>query len=135
MTTDRKTMTTSQMIASLQHCLQQNGDRPVYFTDGFHRYGANCHAESAPNFSSPQAVLVKAFNLETGIDEFEAPVRAAKALYNAADSLMKNEDFFNLVVNGHLMDDVTKLATTKHFLDALPAIYEKHRLAIKKVTD
>ncbi|WP_124800646.1 hypothetical protein [Paraburkholderia phosphatilytica] len=72
---DRKTLTCSEMIKALEHMIATHGDRPVYFTDGFFRYGVNCHPESAPNFDSSKAFLVKAFNLETGRNGPNEPLK------------------------------------------------------------
>lgn len=70
----RETLKASELIRILQQSLEMYGDRPVYFSDGFHRYGATCHAESAPNFDAPKAMLMKAFNLDTGIDGPRRPL-------------------------------------------------------------
>ena len=70
----RKTMKASEVIAAMQSMIQQHGDREVFFSDGFGRFGVNMHPESAPNFDSPKAFLVKAFNLETGKNGPDAPL-------------------------------------------------------------
>jgi len=71
---NRSTMRASDVIRTMQHFIEQYGDRPVYFSDGFFCYGMTCHAASAPNFDSPQAMLIKAFSLVTGIDGPNAPI-------------------------------------------------------------
>lgn len=71
----RNTMQASELVKVLQSSIEQYGDRPVFFTDGFHRHGLTCHAESAPNFDSPKAMLVKAFSLDTGIDGPREPMK------------------------------------------------------------
>ncbi len=71
---NRETMKASDVIRAMQHCIEHYGDLPVYFTDGFFRYGAHCHAESAPNFDAPNAMLVKAFSLTTGMDGPRTPI-------------------------------------------------------------
>lgn len=71
---NRETMKASDVVRTMQAFIEQHGDRPVYFSDGFFRYGMTCHAESASNYDSPQAVLVKAFSLVTGMDGPAAPI-------------------------------------------------------------
>lgn len=71
---ERRTMKASELVKVLEASIKEYGDRPVFFSDGFHRHGVTCHAESAPNFCSPQAMLVKAFSLETGIDGPRCPM-------------------------------------------------------------
>lgn len=71
---NRKTMKASELIRALESFIEQHGDRPVHFSDGYFRYGMTCHAESAPNFDSPKAVLIKAFSLVTGRDGPNSPI-------------------------------------------------------------
>lgn len=71
---NRETMMASDVIRAMQHSIEQFGDRPVYFTDGYFRYGMACHPESAPNFDSPKAMLLKAFSLVTGRDGPNSPI-------------------------------------------------------------
>lgn len=71
---NRETMKASDVVRAMQHFIEQHGDRPVYFSDGFSRYGMTCHAESAPNFDSPKCMLVKAFSLVTGRNGPNAPI-------------------------------------------------------------
>jgi len=70
----RETLQASELIKILQESIERYGDRPVYFSDGFYRYGATCHAESAPNFDAPKAMLVTTFSLDTGIDGPRRPL-------------------------------------------------------------
>ncbi|MBU0521635.1 MAG: hypothetical protein KJ643_05245 [Gammaproteobacteria bacterium] len=70
----RETLKASELVRVLQESIKLYGDRPVFFSDGFHNYGATCHAESAPNFDAPKAMLVKAFDLESGIDGPRRPL-------------------------------------------------------------
>ena len=70
----RETMKASDIIRAMEHFIKHHGDRPVYFTDGFFRYGVTCHAGGAPNFDSPSCVLVKAFSLVTGSDGPSEPI-------------------------------------------------------------
>jgi hypothetical protein len=74
MATERKTMKASEVIAAMQQMVQQHGDREVFFSDGYFRYGVTTHPESAPNYDSSKAFLVKAFNLETGKNGPDQPL-------------------------------------------------------------
>ena len=65
---NRNTMKASEVVKAMQSMIEQYGDREVFFSDGFSRYGMTCFAECAPNYDSPKAFLVKTFSLETGID-------------------------------------------------------------------
>lgn len=70
----RNTMTASELVKVLQAGIEKYGDRPVFFTDGFYRHGMTCYAAPAPNFDSPNAMLIRAFSLETGIDGPRKPM-------------------------------------------------------------
>lgn len=74
MTVDRKPMLASEVIAMLTGHIRQHGDNPVFFTDGFHRYGADVYSAPAANFDSSQAVLVRPFDLATGMSGPRAPL-------------------------------------------------------------
>lgn len=71
---NRETMRASDVARAMQAFIEQHGDRPVYFSDGFFRYGMTCHAENAPIFDSPRCMLVKAFSLVTGRDGPVTPI-------------------------------------------------------------
>lgn len=71
---NRETMKASDVIRAMEHAIEQYGDRPVYFTDGYFRYGITCYAESAPNFDAPKAMLVRVFSLVTGRDGPNSPI-------------------------------------------------------------
>lgn len=53
-------MKASELIEILNHCIEQYGDRPVYYTDQIVNREITCYPESAANFDSPKAVLIKA---------------------------------------------------------------------------
>lgn len=71
---NRETLKTLDLIRILENSLEQNGNRPIYFSDTFFRYGVVCHDESAPNFDSPKALLIRAFSLVTGMDGPNSPI-------------------------------------------------------------
>lgn len=74
---NRETMNASDVVRVMQEFIDIYGDRPVFFSDGYFRYGMNCHAESAANFDSPRCMLIKAFSLVTGRDGPNAPIDLA----------------------------------------------------------
>lgn len=71
---NRETMKASDVIRAMEHAIKEYGDLPVFFTDGFFRYGMTCHSESAPNFDAPKAMLVRPFSLVTGRDGPNSPI-------------------------------------------------------------
>ncbi|WP_395025079.1 hypothetical protein [Comamonas odontotermitis] len=66
-------MKASDVIRAMEQAIKNYGDLPVYFTDGYFRYGLNCHTESAPNFDTPKAMIVRAFGLLNGSDGSSNP--------------------------------------------------------------
>lgn len=71
---NRETLKASDLIKILEHSIKQHGDREVYFSDGFFRYGVDCHAECSANYDSPKAMLIKAFSLTTGMNGPNRPI-------------------------------------------------------------
>ena len=70
---NRETMKASDIIRAMDQAIKNYGDLPVYFTDGYFRYGLNCRVESVPNFDTPTAIIVQAFGLLNGGDGTQNP--------------------------------------------------------------
>lgn len=68
------TLNASELIDILEHYIANYGDRPVYFSDSFFRYGISCHPENSANFDSPKAILIQAFSLVTGMNGPNQPI-------------------------------------------------------------
>ncbi|ADP20068.1 hypothetical protein AXYL_06786 (plasmid) [Achromobacter xylosoxidans A8] len=72
---NRQTLKGSEMATLLRDSVQHYGDHPVFFTDGFFRYGVALYPACAPNHDRPNALLVRAFSLVTGRDGPWAPIQ------------------------------------------------------------
>ncbi len=64
----RITLTIRELIERLERIEQHAGGRPVFVTDGFHKFGVDVYEADCGNFQSPNCVYIRPFLLESGVN-------------------------------------------------------------------